>query len=313
MKRLIGEYEGEKQETLVIAIGGIHGNEPAGVLALRDLFDMLQREKMEKPYFSFKGRLVGIIGNLQAFERRLRYVKKDLNRQITVENIANFKATPQYQLSFEDLELFELIQFIENDIKNYQPKRVVIVDLHTTSAAGGIFTLVNEDEECLKMASTLYAPVVKGLVKGTKGGTTLHYFNSKNIGLPTLSIGFEAGQHDEVLSVRRTIAWLVNCLRAIGCINKEDVENRHSEVLKRYSKNLPRVVEIIKSHHITPQDNFKMKEGYQNFQAVKKDEILAFDIHGSIKSPEDCLILMPLYQAQGNDGFFLVKEVNVKQ
>jgi succinylglutamate desuccinylase len=48
---------------------------------------------------------------------------------------------------------------------------------------------------------------------------------------------------------------------------------------------------------------------YKNLQSIKKGEKLATDNKGDIKASEDCLILMPLYQAQGHDGFFLVKEV----
>jgi succinylglutamate desuccinylase len=301
MKRQIGTYQGAEKETLIIAIAAIHGNEPAGVMALRELFQMLEKEPSENPDFQFKGRLVGVIGNMQAFE-------KDLNREITSENITRLKATPQYNLDFEDLELLELIQCIENEIKNYQPKKIVLIDLHTTSASGGIFTIVNEDKASLDIAYQLHAPVVKGFIKGV-GGTTLHYYTTKNLGIPTIGMGFEAGQHDDVLSVRRAIAWLINCFQAVGCINSDDVENKHSEVLKKYSKKLPKAVQIIENHKITSDDNFKMQPGYKNFQAVKKEEILAYDKNGSIKSPLDCLILMPLYQAQGNDGFFLVEEI----
>lgn len=308
MKRQIGTYQGAENETLIIAIAAIHGNEPAGVIALRELFQMLEKEPSEKPDFQFKGRLVGVIGNIQAFEERLRFVKKDLNREITAQNIEQVKATPQYNLEFEDLELLELTQFIDNEIKNYQPKKIVLIDLHTTSASGGIFTIVNEDKASLDIAYQLHAPVVKGFVKGV-GGTTLHYYTTENLGVPTITMGFEAGQHDDVLSVRRTIAWLINCFQAVGCINSHDVENKHSEVLKRYSKKLPKAVQIIENHKIASDDNFKMQPGYKNFQAVKKEEILAYDKNGSIKSPLDCLILMPLYQAQGNDGFFLVEEI----
>lgn len=316
MKRLIGEYSGKEKGTLVIALAAMHGNEPAGVLALRDLFQMLEDEPKKNPHFQFKGRLVGIIGNLQAYERKMRFVKKDLNRELTPDKIEKAKQassnsiegqTP-YAMAFEDLELAELTQFVDNQINTYKPEKIIVLDLHTTSAAGGIFTIVTEDLESLEIAITLHAPVVKGLVKGL-GGTTLHYFKEENIGIPTVGICFEAGQHDDVFSVRRTIAWLVNCLRTVGCINAYDVESRHDEILRGYSKNLPKAVQVIDNHHITPNDNFKMLPDYQNFQALKKGEIMAYDKNGAIQSPEDCLILMPLYQLQGNDGFFLVKEV----
>ena len=312
MERLIGEYSGSEKGTLVISLAAMHGNEPAGVLALRDLFQMLEDEPKKNPNFQFKGRIVGMIGNLQAYERKMRFVKKDLNRELTLENIEKAKQPTHLlghnQLAFEDLELIELMDCIDNQINTYKPEKIIVVDLHTTSAAGGIFTIVSEDEESLDIALTLYAPVVKGLVKGL-GGTTLHYFREENIGIPTVGICFEAGQHDDVFSVRRTVAWLINCLRTVGCLNANDVESRHDEVLRGYSKNLPKAVQVIDNHHIMPNDSFKMRPNYQNFQPIKKGETLATDKNGSIQSPEDCLILMPLYQPQGSDGFFLVKEI----
>jgi succinylglutamate desuccinylase len=47
---------------------------------------------------------------------------------------------------------------------------------------------------------------------------------------------------------------------------------------------------------------------YKNFDKISKDELLAFDKYGEIRSKEDGMILMPLYQKQGNDGFFIIKE-----
>ena len=174
MKRLIGKYSGSEKGTLVIALAAMHGNEPAGVLALRDLFQMLEDEPKKNPNFQFQGRIVGMIGNLQAYERKMRFVKKDLNRELTLENIEKAKqptnSMGQNQLAFEDLELIELMQCIENQISTYKPEKIMVLDLHTTSAAGGIFTIVSEDKESLDIALTLYAPVVKGLVKGLEIG-----------------------------------------------------------------------------------------------------------------------------------------------
>jgi succinylglutamate desuccinylase len=306
MKRLIGNYTGAQHGALIIAIGAMHGNEPAGVRALQTLFQMLENEPSHNPAFSFKGKIVGLIGNLKAYERKVRYVEKDLNRQFLLENIEKIKkGAPQY---FEDSELIELLQTIENEINTYKPKRLIVLDLHTTSADGGIFTIVSDNEESIAVASELHAPVVKGFVQGV-GGTTIHYFKTENMGVPTIALSFEAGQHNDPLSENRTIAWLVNALRATDCVQHEDVETKHEEILRGYSDKLPKVVQLIDSHKITDSDNFKMLPNYQNFQRVKKGETLAIDKNGDIKAPEDCLILMPLYQAQGNDGFFLVKEI----
>jgi succinylglutamate desuccinylase len=313
MKRLIGNYTGAEHGALIIAIGAMHGNEPSGVRALQTLFQMLEDEPLHNPTFSFKGKIVGLIGNVQAYERRVRFIEKDLNRQFLLSNIENLKGIPtQYftfkKIDFEDSELIELLQTIENEINTYKPKNIIVLDLHTTSADGGIFTIVADDDESISVASELHAPVVKGFVQGT-GGTTIHYFKTDNMGVPTIALSFEAGQHDDPLSEKRAIAWLVNALRATGCVRHEDVETKHEEILRGYSNKLPKIVQLIDSHKITLDDNFKMMPNYKNFQSVKEGETLAVDKKGYIKAPEDCLILMPLYQAQGQDGFFLVKEV----
>lgn len=314
MQRIIGQYNGDKHGDLIIAIGAIHGNEPAGVHALQMLFDMLEKEPLRNPAFRFNGRLVGIVGNIQALERRMRFVKKDLNRQLTTENLDKWRThlatnsdekTPQYAPTFEDLESSELIQTIENEVIKYKPKRLVILDLHTTSADGGIFSIVSDDPESVALAEQLHAPVVRGLINSV-GGSTLHYFNDQNMGVPTVAIAFESGKHDDLYSVRRAVAWLVHALRATGVVSTHDVENRHEIILKNYSRDLPKTVQLVGNHPISPADEFKMFGNFRNFQPVRKGEILAKDRNGFIVAPQDCRILMPLYQTQGSDGFFLV-------
>jgi hypothetical protein len=43
---------------------------------------------------------------------------------------------------------------------------------------------------------------------------------------------------------------------------------------------------------------------------VKQGQVLANDRRGPINSPESGLILMPLYQKKGDDGFFIGREVS---
>ena len=62
-------------------------------------------------------------------------------------------------------------------------------------------------------------------------------------------------------------------------------------------------------HHIAPDDHFVMKPGYRNFDRIYKNEVLAHDRYGEIISRYDGMILMPHYQTQGDDGFFIIKEV----
>jgi succinylglutamate desuccinylase len=318
---IIGEYEGEENGPLIICMAGMHGNEPAGVKALETIFHLLEREPEVNPEFKYRGKLLGILGNVQAYSQRMRMIVKDLNRQWTVENVQRISAHSDNGLKAENREMKELLQLITQKINEYQPQRIVLLDLHTTSAKRGIFALASDDPESIRIATELHAPVITGMLRGIKG-TTLHFFTKANLlrALPQIEldhvhvtgVAFEAGQHDDELSVNRCIAAIINCMRSVGAVNSEHVENRHDELLIEYSKDLPKIAELVKVHTIDPMDRFRMRPGYSNFQPVKKGEALADDRHGVIRAPVDGLILMPLYQAQGSDGFFIIKEINIE-
>jgi succinylglutamate desuccinylase len=308
LERVIGQYTGEEKGPLLIVLGGMHGNEPAGVKAIDLMFKMLEVEPITNLEFKFHGRIIGIRGNLRALETGERFIVKDLNRQWIPENIERIKNGPIEDLDSEDLEMKEILELIEHQISSYKPEKIVLLDLHTTTAFGGIFTICTDDPESVRIAIELHAPVIKGMLKGIEG-TTLHYFNSENFQQDTVAVCFESGQHDEDLSVNRAIAALTNCMRTIGCVKAEYVENRHDTLLIEYSKGLPQIAQLIAVKRTTPEDDFKMMPNYDNFQKVKKGELLAKDKKGKIYAPEDGLILMPLYQKQGDDGFFLIKTI----
>jgi len=309
LNRIIGKHTGEDKGPLLICIGAMHGNEPAGVQALELMFKMLEVEPITNPNFKYCGRILGLIGNLKAFKEGKRFLKKDLNRQWTLENVQRIMQSSETALDAEDQELKALLELIRAEIAEYQPEKIILLDIHTTTAYGGIFSIATEDPESLRIAVELHAPVIKGMLKGIKG-TSLHYFNTQNFGIETIPIVFEAGQHQEPLSVNRAIAAITNCMRTISAVEAEDVENRHDSLLIEFSKGLPKVAELVTTHSILPKDDFQMKPDYKNFQIVKKGEVLASDKNGEIIAVEDGLILMPLYQKQGEDGFFLVRKVD---
>ena len=303
-ERRIGCYTGAERGPLVIALGAVHGNEPAGVTALEWLFQRLESEPSRRPHFCFKGRLVGLLGNKTAFEAQKRYIDQDLNRCLFPDALSD--AT---RASVEMTEARALVAAVQAEINAYQPSQVYVLDLHTTSANGGIFTIVAPDEAGLAVAVSVSAPVVLGLL-GPIGGSTLHFFSTANMGVPTVALGFEGGQHQDRYAPSRILAFMVQVLRAVGCVAADDVESQHEAILTAYGAYLPKIVTLLAHHKIDPQDGFEMLPGFDNFQFVRQGQTLAKDKKGWIKAPEDCRILMPLYQTQGSDGFFLVKDVS---
>lgn len=307
-KRIISKYKGVNPGPLLIVFGGMHGNEPAGIRAIEMMGRMLIIEPITNPEFQYNGTFLGLIGNLQAYRKKQRFIKKDLNRSFTKENIEIVESKPEEELEDELLEIKQILQVVRETIEEVKPEKVIVLDLHTTSSFGGIFTIATDDPESLKIAIELHAPVIKGMLNGIKG-TTLHYFTKENFGIDITPVTFESGQHDEKLSINRAIAAITNCMRTIGSVSPEHVENQHDTLLIEHSKNLPKVSELISTHVINEGDNFKMLPNYKNFQRIQSGEIIAKDIAGPIEAPEDALLLMPLYQTQGEDGFFLIKKL----
>jgi succinylglutamate desuccinylase len=307
-RRIIGTYEGSQKGPLVMVFGAMHGNEPAGVHALEEIFRLLNIEPQANPNFEFKGKIVGFLGNLRAFAEGQRFQNHDLNRAWTLANIERI-AMATAPLEHEDRELAELLSAMQIEIKDYQPTQLVLLDLHTTSAQGGVFCIPTEGHASLDFAQNLCAPVILGLLDGVQG--TLLQFAAEGLlsDVPTLAAAFEAGQHADPDSVSRSVAAIVHCLRAAGCISPADVDSRHELVLTHNNTGLPRVTRLFYVHRIEPNDAFRMRPGYVNFQRVAADEHLADDRTGPVLSPDNGLILMPLYQPKGADGFFLVREI----
>lgn len=311
-KRVIGEFTTGKKGPVFIAIAGIHGNEQAGISALNRLFQQLHFMQPK-----FQGTFIGIAGNLKAINSGKRYISIDLNRQWYSDKVNYLEQTPKYLLSVaEDIEQKELITLLKRLLRRHKKEQVTLLDLHTTSSEGGAFSIANSDSRARDLAKMLHVPVIVGLERVIVG-TTMNYFTS--LDLPAFS--FEAGQHYDWQSVIRMEAALWKSLVEIGCIAAEDVPlfNFYEHTLqelslkkKEVAQSIPEVsdnpvLELCYRHAITPEQEFQMNPGYLNFQSIERGEVLAKDANGPIKSPLSGMILMPLYQKQGNDGFFIVR------
>ncbi|MCP9237508.1 succinylglutamate desuccinylase/aspartoacylase family protein [Lewinella sp. JB7] len=304
--RVIGHYVGEESGPLVVAIGGIHGNEPAGVLALEQLFDLLREEPLVNPGFSFRGELLALRGNLEALRTGRRYIDTDLNRIWKTPT----RGTGDPYPSVEARELDGLLAAIENALRDTAASELIMLDLHTTTAAGGVFSITGDDTPSLMLAAELGVPVIKGMLSNLQG-TTLSYFRQGQFDFdrPSRAITFEAGAHDDPVSVDRALAATVNLLRSVNCVRPEDVSTHHDETLRRAKAGVPSLLELVYVHRLEHTENrsFRMRPGFRNFQPIEEGDLLADDVNGPIAAPCSGYLLMPLYQEQGDEGFFIVE------
>lgn len=307
--RIIGSYTEGRPGPLILAIGAIHGNETAGVEAIKLMVKMLEVEPITNPEFEFYGTFVGIIGNIQAYDQKQRYLKHDMNRQWDASNVERIRTADPDSLECEDLEIRAVCDLLDDLVQEYTPRRVVVIDLHTTSSAGGIFAIPNDkDAESYVLAKGLKAPVILNILQGIKG-TTLHYFNREHFDYNITSVVFESGQHDEPLSVNRAVAALTNCIALTGCVDFRHIENQHQRILAEYSKDYPSVSRIVDHYHIEENSKFQMLKGFENFQPISQGQQLATYDGQALVASQDGRIIMPLYQEKGEDGFFIVVDV----
>jgi succinylglutamate desuccinylase len=124
-------------------------------------------------------------------------------------------------------------------------------------------------------------------------------------------MGVEAGQHDRESSVDHHEAVLWLALIAAGMLEPEAVpeRSRYRALLLDATRGIPRITEVRHRHSVDPEDEFRMEPGFVNFQPVQKGRLLARDLTGEIHARETGRLLLPLYQGQGDDGFFLGREV----
>ncbi len=303
LQRIIGFYTQGKPGPLIFFIGGIHGNEPAGVMALERVFWTLEEMKP-----AFQGNMIGVRGNVPALRQQKRYIDRDLNRLWAAQEIDRIRATPDTALLHtEERELLALLDLIEAHFTGGHEMEILI-DLHTTSGAGGLFSIVTEhDPFNHRLASALHTPVVFGL-SGALSATTNKFMEQRGI----KGIAFESGQHNDPLSVdlHESAIWLL--LEKCGCIDAYDIPGfeQHHEQLIVASRHLPHYVQVIHRHAISPGDDFRMHPGFGNFHQIYKGEPLARDRQGEVICPATGLMLMPLYQTQGEDGFFVIEKID---
>ena len=298
-RRRVGCVRGAAPGPLLLCTGGLHGNEPSGVLALERVIAELEAEPGQ-----LRGRLLGLAGNLAALSRRTRYLDVDLNRAWVPERLAAVD-TGDGPCDSECHEQRELLGEIRQAVTEAEAE-ICFLDLHTSSAHGTPFACIGDTLRNRRFARPFPVPVILGLEEQIDGALLEHL---NNAGLVTM--GFEGGQHDDEESVENHVAAIWIGLAAACCLPGKDPRVRRArELLRQRASQVPPVLEIRYRHGLKPEDDFRMRPGFQNFCEVHAGQVLADDSRGDIEAFYPARVLLPLYQGKGDDGFFLAREVS---
>lgn len=300
MPRVIARRRGDEPGPTLIVIGGLHGNEPSGIEAMRRV-----AARLASAPGRIRGDLVMLAGNVRALERGVRFIHHDLNRGWTGERLATLRAAEAVQeLDAEDYEQLELAEELEQALASARGP-AYLLDLHATSAEGIPFALCRDDAVVRRFAGAFPLTLVLGLLEAIDGTLATY------LGTHCITVAVEGGQNADPASARNHEAVIRLALSAAGIVEAASPASLADDraVLAASRGELPPVLRVHHRHAIAAGDHFRMEPGYANIQRIAANQLLARDSGGEIRAPGAGYILMPLYQAMGEDGFFLGSEV----
>lgn len=298
-QRELGTWDCGRPGPTLLVVGGMHGNEPAGVTAVRRVLAALQERELP-----IDGRFVALAGNLQALRQERRFLARDLNRGWGRSAVADLAGRDAGDLVPEDREQQELLQRF-TELERTASGPLVFVDLHTSSAEGPPFLCLADTIDNRRLGLATGVPIILG-IEETIAGASLEWFADRGIA----GFAVEGGQHrhPDTVGNLEAVLWLV--LERLRMLRPGAVELApHRERLRRATAEAPPIVEIVYRHVIAPSDEFRMAPGFVNFARVRSGQRLAEDRRGPIDAPYACHVMLPLYQAQGDDGYFLARRV----
>jgi predicted deacylase len=298
--RVLGDVHGGAAGPSVVIVGGIHGNEPAGAVAAARVATVLSSMAS-----ALRGRVVLLTGNRRALAAEVRFVRRDLNRGWSEANLARLRGLDARELGEEDQEQRELAEHIY-DVERTRRGRLMVVDLHTTSGASAPFVCFGDTLANRRFARSLPVTAILGLEEVIEGAMAGYWTDCGHIG-----VSVESGQHRDPHSVELHVSAIWQLLVGAGSLNAADVPefDQHWERLAAASAGQAAVVEVLHRHVVAPEDGFEMMPGFVSFSPVERGHLVARDARGEIRTPTAGLILMPRYQGQGEDGYFIVRGV----
>ncbi len=289
MNRTLYEFRGSEPGPTLVGLGGVHGNEPAGVQALVEVGDELAEAGL------LRGEMVALLGNPPALSAGVRFVHRDLNR---------LWDDPEPGADSEGEQL-EALRGELRRIRDRSRGPVFLVDLHTTSGDGPPFTVLGDTLANRSMALALPVPMVLGLADAVPG-TLIESLDTAGVA----SLAFEAGRHDDPGSSRRAadalrilVSWLALCP------DRKEYAQESRQRLAAAGRGFPSAVRLVHRHSLESTEQFRMMGGLQSFQEVEQGQLLARQEGKPVRAPTKGRLLLPLYQESGSDGFFMGRPI----
>jgi len=307
--RVIGEFQSQRPGSTLIVIGGLHGNEPAGVIAARRILERLNSERPDR----FAGRFVSFAGNLAALadpDPDLRYLDSDLNRMWTPKRVIAARERNEQDRIPEERELLQLLGVIETEATGARGP-VYLLDLHSVSSESPPFVFVEDSLPARALAMRFGIPIILGFEEELQG--LLVDYCTNQLGMTSLLI--EGGRHDDP----ETPAALRHAIRiALDAIGAWPIEDAYEDPsprtsLDRFARGHARIVYDVRYRYPIMHERFRIDPRLHAFDPVRRARtVVAIDGDRPVTPPIHGLLFLPNRQNRalpGDDGFFIVRRI----
>jgi predicted deacylase len=302
--RELGQYgSSSRTETTLVVTAGVHGNEPAGLIAAKRVLDTLHAEQPT----GFNGRFVVIAGNLPALNHsdpNTRYIEFDLNRIFTDERIGESAET-----SVEHGQMQEILAALRAE--HSRTDRMILMDLHTTSSDSPPVVVFEDAIQARKFARQMPMPIYLGFEEELDG-LLIDRITKE---LSSIALVVEGGQHVDPNSILVHEAAIWAGLHSAGILRVDALphETLPGDVLRNAVGDQAYRVFDIRYHRSIVNEDFLICNGIAAGQKIIREETpIAIENGKEITSPVRGRVFLPNMQTHkrvGDDGFFIVRQI----
>lgn len=306
--RMIGDAAGRRPGPTLVIVGGLHGNEPAGVLAAERVHHAITTGRASLD----AGRLVSLRGNVAALSctgeasARPRYIHEDLNRVFDGSaDAADGRA------SVERRERDAIANELER-ITVGATGPLYLLDLHTVSSDSPAFVAFEDSLPARRFASCFPLPKILGMEEELAGllidyATTRHGF---------VACIAEAGRHDDPRAADVHEAIILLALEELGMRSgraRTTGGESPSAVVAGASGGRGGRFYDVRERIAIRHESFRMQPGAAAFTPVAaRRTVVAVERSRPLTVETSGRLFLPNRQANprlGDDAFFVVKPV----
>lgn len=304
-KREIGRAGDGVAGTTLVVLGGVHGNERAGLIAGQSVLDALAERDVQ-----LSGQLVVLAGNLAALNHEdpdTRYVDSDLNRMCRRDRFEQPAST-----SVEHEQMHELFGALESilDSCRWAGQQMIVLDLHTTSAPSRPVVAFEDSLPARTHAIRMPCPKYLGIEEEANGLVIDAVTNR----LGCISYLVEGGQHEDPDSIRVHEAAIWIALDTAGIVPLSAHPGDPLGYMRSKSLDRGHVVYDVRYRYPIEHEDYSTCEGIESGTEVfPHSSVLGIENGKEIHTPIHGRVFLPNMQTHkriNDDGFFIVRRVS---